>query len=347
MKNQIKLWILPFVVFLFSINQSIVLAQKVTDSNYAFIQNERLGRGINILSADPIWRDPLKARMNSNHFRLIKEAGFGNVRIAINPFGFALNQTDFTIDPTFFITLDWAIQQALNNKLMAIIDFHAHIAMQENPLKKKVMFLAMWKQIGDRYKGYSSDVLFEICNEPNMDPAIWNEIHSDAYAILRKSNPNRTLILGTINGNQILHLKDLILPENDKNIIVAIHYYSPIQFTHQGAPWSKKNKDLSGISWANTKKAEDVIKKDFDLADAWSKINKLPITLGEFGAYEKADESSRIRWTDHVARQAEARKWSWSYWQFDSDFIVYDINKEEWVLPILGALIPKQYKPSR
>ena len=24
------------------------------------------------------------------------------------------------------------------------------------------------------------------------------------------------------------------LPENDRNIIVTVHYYSPIEFTHQG-----------------------------------------------------------------------------------------------------------------
>ena len=37
----------------------------------------------------------------------------------------------------------------------------------------------------------------------------------------------------------------------------------------------------------------------------------------------------------------EARGWSWSYWQFDSDFIVYDIDKDQWVPPIRNALIPK------
>ena len=34
------------------------------------------------------------------------------------------------------------------------------------------------------------------------------------------------------------------------------------------------------------------------------------------------DDATFIQWTDYVARQAEVRNWSWSYWQFDSDFIV-------------------------
>ncbi len=32
--------------------------------------------------------------------------------------------------------------------------------------------------------------------------------------------------------------------------------------------------------------------------------------------------------------------WAWAYWRFDSDFIVYDIDRDGWVGPILKALIP-------
>jgi len=41
-----------------------------------------------------------------------------------------------------------------------------------------------------------------------------------------------------------------------------------------------------------------------------------------------------------VAQQAESLGWSWSYWQFDSDFVVYDMAKDGWVEPIQDALIP-------
>jgi endoglucanase len=49
---------------------------------------------------------------------------------------------------------------------------------------------------------------------------------------------------------------------------------------------------------------------------------------------------SRVAYTDAVARAAEERGWAWAYWQFDSDFIVYDLNKDAWVDPIHKALIP-------
>ena len=92
--------------------------------------------------------------------------------------------------------------------------------------------------------------------------------------------------------------KDLELPEDDRNIIVTIHYYMPIQFTHQGAPWSEKNKNLSGIEWTNQKMEEQAIKNDFDSAQQWSDKYSRPLHLGEFGVYEKAGMDSRIRWTN-------------------------------------------------
>jgi hypothetical protein len=48
-----------------------------------------------------------------------------------------------------------------------------------------------------------------------------------------------------------------------------------------------------------------------------------------------------VRINMHPFKQAERLGWSWGYWQFDSDFIVYDIDADRWVAPILNALIPE------
>ena len=328
------------IALVITINCNSAFAQNTNDHGYAFEQNKKMGRGMNIIGYDPIWNNFSNARMHEKHFKLIKEAGFNNVRIKISPFRFSMKDTSFTIDPSFFKTLDWIVKQSLKCRLMTIIYFHDHGAMEKDPIGTKPMLKAMWKQIADHYKNSPNEVLFEIANEPNMKPELWNEIYSEAYKAIRKSNSTRTLIIGTVYGNQIKYLQDLHLPEDDKNIIVAVHYYSPIQFTHQGAPWSVKNKALSGITWSGTEEQIKAVQNDFDMAQSWSKEHNRPITLGEFGAYEKGDIPSRAAWTNYIARQAEARKWSWSYWQFDSDFIAYNLDKDEWVLPIKNALIP-------
>jgi|WetSurMetagenome_2_1015567.scaffolds.fasta_scaffold247389_2 hypothetical protein len=52
-------------------------------------------------------------------------------------------------------------------------------------------------------------------------------------------------------------------------------------------------------------------------------------TKGRFG----------VRYNAFVARTAEKLGFCWAYWQFESDFIVYNIDKECWVGPILNALM--------
>lgn len=310
--------------------------QKINKKDKAvFKQNQLLSRGINV---------PSLQKMEDKHFKIIKEAGFSNVRIPIGPFKYLKSDTDFTIDTAYLSLLDKMVKMALDNKLMAIIDFHEHHAMEKDPMGNKAKFLAVWEQVAYRYKNYPKEVLFEICNEPNMKDSIWNILHSEAYAIIRKSNPKRTLLIGTIYGNQIKYLANLQLPEADRNIIVTIHYYEPIQFTHQGAPWSAKNKNLSGIEWTNATEQEQAIQKDFDFAATWAAANKRPMHLGEFGVYEKTGMESRVRWTNYVARQAEARNWSWSYWEFNAGFGIYSMEKNDWKPGLFNALIPQKSK---
>jgi endoglucanase len=50
---------------------------------------------------------------------------------------------------------------------------------------------------------------------------------------------------------------------------------------------------------------------------------------------------SRTKYLSFVTRTVENLGWSWAYWQFDSDFILYDIDNEHWIEPVLKALIPK------
>jgi len=150
------------------------------------------------------------------------------------------------------------------------------------------------------------------------------------------------LCLAPAFWNGIDHIEDLELPGADRNIIVTVHYYHPMDFTHQGAPWSS-HRDVSDVEWLGAPDEQQAIIRDFNKVQTWAEQQQRPIFLGEFGAYDKADMASRARYTSYVARQAEKLGWSWSYWQFDSDFIVYDIDEDCWVEPILQALIPPEF----
>ena len=91
-----------------------------------------------------------------------------------------------------------------------------------------------------------------------------------------------------------------------------------------------------------TDKERQAVEQDFESVQAWAKREHRPIYLGEFGTYEKGDMDSRVRWTAFIARQAERRGWSWAYWQFAGDFVLFDMASQQWVQPIRKALMPAQ-----
>ncbi len=307
----------------------------------AFEQNKRLGRGVNIIGYDPLWRDRSRARFQTEYFKMIRDAGFNHVRINLHPLrDRAFGEGDKLRD-SWLSTLDWATDSATAAGLMVILDFHEFTTMSKDPAPLKARFLSFWRQISERYKDRPATVLFEILNEPHdrLNADLWNQYLAEALAVIRATNPTRTVIIGPTQWNNINQLDTLKLPEADRNIIATIHFYSPFEFTHQGAPWTNQ-RDKLGIPWNATPEELKVITDAFDKANAWSQKNKRPLYLGEFGAYDKAEMASRIRYISAVARQAEQRGWSWGYWQFDSDFILYDIPNKRWIEPIRNALIP-------
>ena len=304
--------------------------------------NSRLGRGVNILGFDPIWTSPPNTRMQDHHYRLIKEAGFDSVRINLYPFRDAHVGPDDRMSEAWFQTLDWAVGQALANRLLVVLDLHEYEAMGRDPAGNRQRFLSAWRQISERYRSSPVEVLFELLNEPNrkLTPELWNQYLVDALAVIRASNPTRTVLIGPGRSNSIRGLDELNLPTSDRNIIVTIHYYLPFEFTHQGAPWVGRQ-DQVGVHWTGTPAEQQAVRDDFALAAVWALEHDRPLYLGEFGAYDAGDMAQRAAWTNFVAREAERRGWSWSYWQFDSDFIAYDIRAQKWVEPIRRALIPR------
>jgi len=306
----------------------------------AFEQNRRLGRGVNIIGYDPIWRSRDQARFQEKHFRMLNEAGFQSVRINLHPFRHMVQTNGWALQPAWLETLDWAVAKATADGMRLILDLHEFNAMGENAVAHKAQFLSFWEHLAAHCRAAPDSVLFEILNEPNktLTPALWNQYLREALAIIRETNPTRTVIVGPPFWNSVDHLAELDLPADDRHLIVTVHYYKPMPFTHQGASWSGE-RDKSGITWG-TDAERQAVQEDFARVSAWAKEHNRPILLGEFGAYDKAPMESRVRYTEFLVRTAEASGWSWAYWQFDGDFILWDMKRDTWVEPILHALIP-------
>lgn len=309
----------------------------------AFELNARLGRGVNLGNA---LEAPVEGEwgvvLREEYFELIAEAGFDAVRIPVRWSAHAAAEPPYAIDEGFFERVDWAIEQALARELLVVLNVHHYEALMEDPAGQRARFLAIWEQVGERYRDYPDALLFELLNEPTgaLDGVRWNELLGEALEVVRGTNPERVVVVGPASWNSIDALGELVLPGDDERIIVTVHYYEPFAFTHQGAEWVDGSEAWLGTAWEGTAVERAAVEGDLDRAAAWAEEHGRPLYLGEFGAYSRADMASRVRWTEFVAREAEERGVSWAYWEFCAGFGVYNPLAGVWNEALLAALVP-------
>jgi endoglucanase len=305
--------------------------------------NQLLGRGINFGNCLEAPKEgEWGLTLEKEYVQKVKEAGFASVRIPIRWSAHAAKEAPYTIDPAFFDRVDQLLEWTQAQSLPTIINIHHYDELYRDPAKEVPRFLALWKQIAERYKDRPSRVVFELLNEPHdkLTDERWNELLPKALAVIRESNPERIVIVGPGHWNNVDSLAKLTLPK-DERLIVTFHYYSPYEFTHQGAPWDPNAAKWVGKTWRGTDAQLAAVRKDFDKVSAWSKQHARPIFLGEFGSFNKADMESRVLWTKTIVAEAEKRGFSSSYWEFGAGFGAYDPQKKAWREELKKALVEK------
>lgn len=320
----------------------LVVMSAVSKEMDAVDLNERIGRGINMGNMLEAPREGAWGRLKDPYFDLIKEAGFDSVRIPVRWSAHAGHEAPYRIDPEFLKRVDHVIEQALARDLIVILNVHHYHEFMEDPEGHVERLFGIWQQLSSHYKDRPQALYFEILNEPTnkVTPELWNQVQNEAIALIRKTNPDRCILVAPLGWNRIHQLKKLKLPANDRNLIASVHFYEPFDFTHQGAGWVKRDIPV-GSTWDGTDAEKLGVIEDLDEAMRWSEAHNIPINVGEFGAYGKGDMESRARWTGFLCREMEKRNMSWNYWEFCSGFGAYDPDAETWRKPLLKALIPE------
>src|SRR6516164_3857394 len=275
----------------------------------AFRYNRLLGRGINLGNAlDAPREGAWGVTLKADYFRLIRKAGFNSVRIPIRWSTHASTAAPYDIETGFFQRVDWAIGQALSRNLAAVLNIHHYVEMNQDPVQNLPRLVELWKQIALRYRNQPKSLMFELLNEPHdqLDDERWQEVFPTLLKAIRDSNPDRIILIGPAYWNAADSLDKMQLPPQDR-------------------------KEL---------------RNDFERAATWSKQNHRPLYLGEFGAYREAKMDDRALWTRAVAREAEKWGFSWSYWEFCSEFGAYDPAVRRWRRPLLNALLDKDRRHS-
>ena len=301
-----------------------------------------LGHGVNLgnMLEAPV-EGEWGVKVEEGYFPLIAGKGFKLIRVPIRWSAHVGPAPDYVIDPVFFARVDWVISQAEKNHLTIILDYHNDEALNKDPDTNGDRFVSIWKQIATHYKDAPASVLFELLNEPfgKLTSAKWNALLTRTLKSVRETNPTRTVVVGPVQWNSIAKLPQLVLPEDDRNLLVTFHFYDPFHFTHQGAEWAEYSDKWLGTKWGSEEDKAAIV-KDFDKAAAWGVEHQRPIYLGEFGAYSKSPIEGRAQWTAFVVQTANAHSFPWTYWEFCSGFGVYDPAAKAWREPLLRALVP-------
>jgi endoglucanase len=281
--------------------------------------------------------------LQPDYFPTIHNAGFDTVRVPIRWTTHIGPAPAYTIDPAFFQRIDWVVAQSEQNHLNTILDYHNDPDLMKDPDAYADRYIAIWKQVAGHYQAGPDSILFELMNEPNgkLDSAHWNALIVRALAVIRPTNPTRTVVVGPVQWNSFDKLPELNLPEDDHHLLATFHYYLPMQFTHQGASWVQGSQAWLGTKWEGTDAQRAIIARDFGAAADWARAHQRPLFLGEFGADSRGDIASRARWISSCARTAESLGIPYSYWEFcAADFGAYDPVAHHWRQPILNALVP-------
>lgn len=298
-------------------------------------------RGVNVLGYDPYWTDESQRRFEWRHFTEIKKAGFDFVRLNLQAFRHMDAQN--RLDRAWLAKLDDVLRHAQAAGLGVIIDEHDFDVCSSDLNMCRTKLAAFWTQVAPRFANLPRNVAFELLNEPHdkLNGEPWNELFAQVLSVVRSSNPTRIVVVGPSHWNSLKDLPLLKLPA-DPNLLVTFHYYEPFHFTHQGATWAGEEvKGLHGITWGSDADRA-ALRSDFDEVAAWSAANHRPILLGEFGAYDKSGTplDLRVAYIQAAREEAERHGFGWAYWQFEGDFVVWDMQNQRWIEPIRKALIP-------
>jgi len=296
---------------------------------------------------------------NTSDIALIKQLGFDHIRLSIDPEPLIGPFVWNSSDTHFLDALDKVVHAAQDLGLAVIIDIHP-----ESSYKQRVRqewgfadkFADLWRALATHYKDLNPDLtFFEVMNEPEFtDPYQWMGVQAHVVAAIRSVAPQNTIIISGARWSDIDQLLQLE-PLADPNLIYNFHFYTPHDFTHQGAQWSSnieshlkkvhypsRPEDAAALrdqlptpleKYEITKYAFDNwnaarIASEIDIAAQWAKDRHVPLTCNEFGVYNRFSEpAERAAWIHDVRTILEKDGIGWTMWDYRGGFGV--VKKED------------------
>ena len=145
-----------------------------------------------------------------------------------------------------------------------------------------------------------------------------NQLFIDTVRKTGGNNPKRLLIIAGYNTDFVKTANPkYVLPTDSTphKMLISVHYYTPWPFAGmtEDASWGKMRP-----TWGTVGDIDE-LNRNFDLMEAFSKKNDIPVFVGEFAPTYKKEPLSRAKWMLGVANAALSRNMVPVLWEVGED----------------------------
>ncbi len=273
---------------------------------------------------------------------MIKERGFNTLRIPIT-WQFHLGDgPDYIVEQAWLERIEEVVNYGLDNDMYVIINIHHDEEIIEPSYSKIAQSItiieSIWQQAATQFKDYGNKLIFETLNEMRVEGSAeeWsggtaegrdciNQLHAAAVDVIRATggnNETRKIMLSTyaasVNEDA---MADLEFPDDDYNIIVALHSYTPYAFC-------LKDEDPTTI-WGTQSDMDEIDNLFASIKKAFIDRGH-PVIMGEWGSQDHDNDASRALHAAYYAGAAIDNGICPIVWDDGSGFMLYNRHQYKW-----------------
>ena len=288
-------------------------------------------------TAETAWNNP---KTTQKMIDAVAAAGYDMIRIPVTWELFVDDANGYKVDNAWMTRVKEVVDYAYNNNMYIILNMHhddqhwLDISAQGKDFEEvKTKYAAIWTQIATTFKDYNEKLILEGLNEPldrknSSGSADWyghEDYYFDNLTVLYKlfvdtvratggNNEYRYLMIPTYGAQCLEHqISKVVIPNNDKRIIVDLHYYKEV--TYDDFSW-----------WMR-------------LADKYFIKNGYGVIIGETGIVSRRTTAQKIAWAETYYSYSERYGLPVCIWDDGGDYEMLDRRTRTWETPGLNETI--------